>query len=447
MSDTGDRLPEYVVGEWKRRDIPSHPLDPQDRRLVASLGGDGPNARVAVAEMKDGLRVTARSWVGVVRFSSFEVRVVPKLVGGDLGLVRLIDYATGLDSLDRHPAVRTVEEGEGSLLDLIALLLAEACEVVARAGLRADYREVEDDLPVMRGRLLADRQVLRRLGRIDRLECRFDEHTTDTADNQFLLAALSACATRVRHPAVSVRVRRLLAIFGEACSLDGLDLRALRTGLTYDRMNEHYRHGHALAWLVLDGLGINDLFARGNNRCFAFLIDMNALFEAFVTRWLTRLLGVHGYRVIAQRQDQTVIWDAAAGRPYTHVRPDLMVDQKTRPGQHLPVDAKYKLYDEKGIPPDDVYQSFVYAMAYRSRDGVRLPTSLLLYPSASQAKSDVRLHVRRSGGAAQAQLVALGLHVPTSLAEAEAGKVGPISAELLCRVERSFEEDGRQGRA
>src|SRR5207253_6153001 len=130
-------------------------------------------------------------------------------------------------------------------------LLAEACERVSRAGLLADYREIEDDLPVVRGRLLGARQMLKRFGRMDRLECRYDEHTTDTDENQILLAALSACSGRVTHPAVALRIRRLLTIFSEACSTEELDLRAVRSTLTYNRLNEHYREPHALAWLVL----------------------------------------------------------------------------------------------------------------------------------------------------------------------------------------------------
>lgn len=51
-------------------------------------------------------------------------------------------------------------------------------------------RVEEDDLPVVRGRLLGDQQVPRRFGRVDRLICRFDEHEQDILENQLLVAAL-----------------------------------------------------------------------------------------------------------------------------------------------------------------------------------------------------------------------------------------------------------------
>jgi len=37
----------------------------------------------------------------------------------------------------------------------------------------------------------------------------------------------------------------------------------------YNRLNEHYREAHALAWLILDGLGIEDLYTGGAHRTFA----------------------------------------------------------------------------------------------------------------------------------------------------------------------------------
>ena len=60
-----------------------------------------------------------------------------------------------------------------------------------------------------------------------------------------------------------MRVRRLLTIMSEACSLHDCDWQQTRKTLIYNRMNEHYRESHDLAWLILDGLGIEDIFAGG----------------------------------------------------------------------------------------------------------------------------------------------------------------------------------------
>ena len=427
-----------TLSEWERRLVPSLTLTEEDRRLVDAIS-QSDDCRLSIDELVTGLLICARSWVGVVRFSSFKIQIVPKLAGGHLGLVELIDFTSGLNCLVRHPAVRSFESAGSSLLDLIALLFVESCEALVRGGLLADYREVEDELPVLRGRLRVREQVLERFGRIDRLACRYDEQITNIQENQLLLAALTVCSRFVRHPALSLRVRRMLNLLAEACSLDEVDLRAMRSELVYNRLNEPYREPHSLAWLLLDAMGIDDLFNMGSRRCFAFLLDMNRLFEDFVGRWLTRLLHGNSYRVLIQRRDRTILWNADLGKPYTQVIPDIVVQAGDGQSRFLPIDAKYKLYDDKKLASSDIYQTFLYAFAYGSKVGSVLPTSLLLYPASEKAGSTLRLHVR-SSGVAGGELVALGIHIPTALAEARSGQPGEMGLRVQRRIQAVLEQ-------
>ena len=435
-----NRVPN-TLGEWRNRLIEGAVFDADDQHLVECLT-EGPEGRMGIDQLKTSVRIHARSWVGLVRFSTFDVQIVPKLAGDNLGLVELIDYATGLDSLARYPSVRTIAGAGTSLFDLVALLFVEACERVLRTGLLSDYCEVEDDLPVLRGRLLIRQQVLKHFGRIDRLRCQYDEYLSNIPENQLLLAGLTACAGRVVHPIVAMRVRRLLGIVAEACTLDGCDLRQVRSGLIYNRMNEHYREPHALAWMILDGLGIDDIYSSGRHRCFAFLLDMNRLFENFVARWFGELFLSSLYRVLPQRRDRSILWNADLGRPYKAIIPDLLVEHRKEQGRYLPVDAKYKLYDERTISSGDIYQTFLYAYAYGQTHV--LPTALLLYPASTTGGGQVRLHVRRSGGSTSAELLAVPIHIPTVLNDARLGKIGAAGEAVVVAVKAAFQgTDGK----
>lgn len=426
-----------TISEWRSGLIEGATLTAEDRHLANCLTKE-PEGRMVIDELHSGVRITARSWVGVVRFSTFEVQIVPRLAGENLGLVELIDYATGLHSLVRYSAVRTITGAGTSLFDLVALLFVEACDRVLRAGLLSDYCEVEDSLPVLRGCLLVRQQVLKRFGRIDRLECRYDEYLTDIPENQVLFAALTACASRVRHPIVAIRVRRFLNIVSSICTLGDCDLRQIHTTLTYNRLNEHYREAHELAWMILGGLGIEDIYVSGAHRCFAFLLDMNRLFERFVTRWFGELFVKSQFRVLPQRRDRSILWDAELGHAYKAVIPDLLVEHRDQPGRYLPVDAKYKLYDEKRISSSDIYQTFMYAYAYGESHSV-LPTALVLYPASSGGGGQVRLHVRRSGGSTSAELRALPVHIPTALADAQLGSIGTTGEAVIATVNGVFD--------
>jgi 5-methylcytosine-specific restriction enzyme subunit McrC len=433
---TGGRqpLPLLEIAEWQGSLLAGAVLSRTDRRLAETLAAGG---RLDIDELRTGVRVRARSWVGVVRFEGFELRIVPKLAGGNLGLVRMIEFATGLDALRRSPGARGLEAGGSSLLDLIALLLAEQCESILRGGLLADYVEREDDLPVLRGRLLADRQVRKRFGRVDRLACRFDEHEQDTIENRLLARALTACARTVADGGVRRRVRKALAVFAELCSPDALDLEAARGAITYHRLNEHYRDAHELAWLALDGLGVAELLAGGRTRSFAFLIDMNRLFERFVFRLVERLMSRIAYRVQYQRADRSIIWDAARNQPYSRVVPDILVESPDQPARRLAVDAKYKLYDDRGVAASDVYQNFLYAYAFGGGRRGDLPAALLIYPSSAGARNALHLHVQSAKGLAGARVHALGLPIPDALDEVERGAGGPVTGHLVASIRRA----------
>jgi 5-methylcytosine-specific restriction enzyme subunit McrC len=197
-------------------------------------------------------------------------------------------------------------------------------------------------------------------------------------------------------------------------------------------LNEHYREAHQLAWLVLEGMGIEDLLATGQVRSFAFLLDMNALFEHFIHRLVEWSLQGHPYRVRYQRRDRSIIWDVAHHRPYTRVVPDLLIETVPARPERFVIDAKYKPYDERRLSASDIYQSFLYAYAYNSRE-TRTPDALLLYPSSQPAREPVHLQIRNAAQRAGASVQALGVSIPQALAEMQAGRPGPV-ANLLQEV-------------
>jgi 5-methylcytosine-specific restriction enzyme subunit McrC len=232
-------LPTVQLGEWDSCERTDLRLTDADRFLVNSLSEAGAG-RLQIDELRQGLRFRSKSWVGVIRFSQFEVRVLPKLTGGDLRLVELIEFTAGLDALRRYPSVRRLGADGAHMLDLLILLLVEECEKILRVGLRTDYVEEEDELPVVRGRLLADRQFLERFGRVDRVICRYDDRQQDIFDNQLLAFVLDVGSKRASHPHVRRKTRQLGHVFMSVCDPAALDLQMAQQQMFYDRLNEHY---------------------------------------------------------------------------------------------------------------------------------------------------------------------------------------------------------------
>jgi 5-methylcytosine-specific restriction enzyme subunit McrC len=361
--------------------------------------------------------VSATSWIGVVRFHDVEIRVVPKYAGGDLGVLRMLDYASGLPALRTYDAVRTLHTEGRSLVDLLGWMLAERTGRIVRAGLLADYVSRLDDLPVLRGRLRLIEQVQSHYGRIETLACAYDEHESDILENQVLAGALGVARRICSDPEVVSKIGLLQPVLDEACDPSSLDAVSARAVLDYNRRNEHYRAAHEIAWLFLARAGVDDVFAAGRTDAFAFLLDMNQLFEDFVTRLLRDALEPAGTQVHAQRRDRSIVENELTHRPYAAIIPDILLDSRSAEGRlRLPVDAKYKLYDVRRLDPADVYQAFFYAYAYH-RPGVddsAAPSALVVYPS-SEAGTRVALRVRSEGGATTARIRAIGVDIPAAL--------------------------------
>ena len=416
-----------TLSEWATREVPDLELTEDDRRLAEELS-TFKGGRLVIEELRGGTRIRSTSWIGVVQLCNLEIQVVPKLAGTNLGVLEMIEQTSGLDALWRSSSVRDINVEGCNLYDLFALLLVEECERILRSGVLADYVEEEDTLPVLRGRLLFDRQLRQRYGQLDKLICRYDEYRQDIMENQILAYALDHCGRRVRHPAIARRAHQVGTIFREVCDWTSLDVGRCWDDLTYHRLNEHYRPAHDLARLVVRGAGVTSLYGRGSTDCFAFLIDMNVLFERFVLRILETLAQPLNLSVRYQQAESSVVWDALENRPYRRIVPDFVLTQNISGKIRLAVDAKYKLYDENKVHPGDIYQAFVYSYAYA--ESSELPRAILIYPSESVGGSESLLQIRTVMRNPKAALSLVGIHIPTMLQELRRRDVGPAIAGL-----------------
>lgn len=407
----------YVLNEYDRRMIDCPPPTAADRRFAESMTAGGDLAPRLDARWLAGgqLEVTTYSWVGVVRFSAVEIRVVPKLIGGALRVLRMIEYARGVRLIARLPTDRPLPADGTDLFDLVVMLLVEEVKSLIRDGLIRDYRPAEESLDVMRGRLRIREQYLRRYGQLHRLECAFDEFDGDVPDNQLLAAALQAASSRVRDLDTRNGARVFAGILDEVCAVHTRDPRWYERTIRYGRRNSHYRPAHELAKLVLEGLALSDNIVITTVDLTSFMIDMNAIFERFVTRLVVNSLVGTDLHARPQQTVRAVIIDEDTGETYSTIRPDLIV-QDTTTGHTIPIDIKYKLYDAKKFSSGDIYQSFVYAYAVGAKS--LTPRAGLIYPSTMPIDGPA-LYIKPLAGASAARIRGAGLDVISVLEMAD----------------------------
>ena len=335
-----------------------------------------------VAGAADKYTLTPGSTVGAVEVGGLSVRVAPKI--GIRQLLSLACYAIGQVRLQ----AREFDFPEHSALpDALARAFGAAARRAFARGLLHGYRTEEDALPTVRGRIRFDDQLRRRFAVPLPVEVRYDEFTADILLNRLVKAAahhLGRLGLRSRE------ARSGVAWVAE--SLGDVSLAAFPRGAVpevgFDRLNEHYRTVATLARLVLRHGAFEA--HRGQVRASGFLMDMNQVFQEFVTVALREALGVSerafGERSIDSLDDE--------GR--VPLRPDLT--WQDGPRWTFVGDVKYKK-TEAGVPNADLYQLLAYTTA------LDLSAGLLVY---AQGERDPATHTVRHAGK-RLEVVALDL--------------------------------------
>ena len=178
---------------------------------------------------------------------------------------------------------------------------------------------------------------------------RYDEFTNDVLANRLVRAAVYLLGRMRLHSQPARRQLGRIAGMLENVSFVEFPPNAVPE-IRFDRLNEHYRTVVELSRLILRHGAFES--SRGEVRASGFLMDMNVVFQEFVTVALREALGVSA--------------DAFKERPissldegdHVHLRPDLVWQDGAR---HLFVgDAKYKNIAREHAPNADLYQLLAY---------------------------------------------------------------------------------------
>ena len=349
--------PAHAVREIKLREYGRATFPMTGERAAAlNRAGGGQYLSVEPGEHTGHWRVSARNYVGSINVAGIQVLVRPKIPLRNLFLL----LEVGLRPQDWHDeAVRF--ETTGDLLPALVSFFARTTETTLARGLYHSYREQHDRLVALRGRIDIARQ-LAQPGVVIPTACKFTEFTADLIENSYLKAAVwrSLRVARVQ-PADRRRLMKHLVTLEDVA-----DIRHHHTDhdrVVFSRLNEHYKPALRLAELVLANLTLQDRI--GATQASSFMLDMNELFERFVTERLRRAL--RGRLEVKHQHRDKLDEDRTAA-----IRPDLVFRAAGAP--RFVADIKYKLTgaDARGQQPD-YYQLLAYTTA------LDLPEGVLIY--------------------------------------------------------------------
>lgn len=328
-------------------------------------------------------RLKTKNYIGVIATESGVVEILPKLhnpaateeaerlslrhvVGNMLSYVTEINYRV-FDQANQRLHTDLYEW-------FLAIFLNKVGNLVKR-GLRSSYESLEDNLSVLKGRLLFPQHLRLNVANTSKLYLQFDEFTANRPENRLIHTALQAVSRKTNNSESKRLANELLFAFsdiGQSRSKveQSKDFKSWRT----ERGAGHYRELKGWCKAILDGAAPSPSSDQHEPEKFeSFLFPAEKLFEAYVsTRLQIALSSTKEFKVDTQVGHERALFQngAAPLGKVSMLRPDIVITHPVvNPSQTLIVDAKWKIFDETGqIPSSDLYQLYVYGKYWGASD-------------------------------------------------------------------------------
>ena len=391
---------------------------------------------VLTATTRRGQRVLrAGQHVGTLRLGADTITILPKIdFGSDAAQSASRNLLTMLEQAGYLPAhyqdLTPLLRHGGDWFELLTRIFATELLIQWTRGPHRRYQLVAEELPAIRGQWQVERH-LRQPARAHRFDVVYDEFTADNRLSQVLRYVVEQLWLRTRDGSN----RRLLGELRGAMEPVGLAAHLTPADVpagVIDRLSERYAPLLNLARLFLDSGSLE--LTRGDVQSFAFVFDMNRLFESFLVAFIRQ----HRATILPEALRDCALLPqtrgharhlalSASGRPSFQLKPDLAL----RRGDSFPLllDAKYKrLMAHKrqvGISTSDFYQMFAYAHRYGA------PRVVVIYP---QAQESYRMRFTLVDHPATITVATIDLHRDLRRPEQQGALAQELSAILTFEV-------------
>lgn len=391
---------------FERQTIPYQALGLQNNDpLLESLDCLNQNAGKELIRLeRKGLR--ALQYVGVIQAAGRMIQILPKIdcdpdanaeaavgsasyekaaASAARNFLHLLIYVRKLKL--HNQSLSTLSSSRGAWLEMLTRLFAVELLTQLQQGFHQDYVRREDLLPYVRGRWNIARQFVRQPNLAQGLDVSYDDYLPDTLLNRVFRLAVHS----LQHITHDPHNRQMLADLENwlqpvqlLAQVNTADLDRVE----FNRLNERFYPIFQLARLLLEGQTVQLL--AGGQRAYAFVFDMDRLFEQFVAN----LLHSHARRILPEDWQESSIEfqgrttekylvqaPVPSEKPLFPLKPDILLGPPGMP--RLIIDAKNKALPlrqpHRAVAEDDAYQMLAYATQFRC------PNILLLYPRTLNA--------------------------------------------------------------
>ncbi len=291
----------------------------------------------------------AKQYCGILNFDNQDFYILPKIANHNdeqnLNIfIYMLMYA--YDVKLSNEQIANCANQEHTILEVFVQMFAINLLNELKKGLYKEYLTKQDNLPVLKGKYLINENLKYNFTK-NKIYCEYDEFSENNSLNQFFLYAIKYLQKFVNDKKL---LKQCELIFDEI-EYKSVDINRVET-INFNRLNVRFKTSFEVALLLLRQS--IPLFHK-DKKSFAFLFDMNVLFEKFMAR-MAKELDNNG-----KIQNKDNFGDLT-------LKPDIILKNQI-------IDTKYKkLNSLNDIKQGDKLQAFSYGINYK------IENVMLLYP-------------------------------------------------------------------
>ena len=290
-----------------------------------------------------------KQYCGILNFDNQDFYILPKIANHNdeknLNIfIYMLMYA--YDVKLSNEQIANCANQEHTILEVFVQMFAINLLNELKKGLYKEYLTKQDNLPVLKGKYLINENLKYNFTK-NKIYCEYDEFSENNSLNQFFLYAVKYLQKFVKDKKL---LKQCELVFDEV-EYKSVDINRVET-INFNRLNVRFKTSFEIALLLLKQS--IPLFNQ-DKKSFAFLFDMNILFEKFIARMVKELDSN------AKIQNQDNFGDLT-------LKPDIILKNQI-------IDTKYKrIKSIEDIKQSDKLQAFSYGINYK------VENVMLLYP-------------------------------------------------------------------
>ena len=347
-----------------------------DEKTICKIDFFNKKQRKQIIEVqKDSIKAT--SYVGIFSVGAKTLQILPKISKNSTedytvkNLLYMLSYTRYIETTEAELS-KLCERKKADFFEIIIYLFARNLLELLKKNFRKNYKETDENLRFIKGRILFQENLKANLLRKNRVYCNFSDFSEDILLNQIFKYASWLLASVTRDPENYRILREIDFMLSDIC-FKRIKLSDFET-LHLDRLNYCYKPLVDLARLFIANSTVE--LSYDKLETFSFMFDMNALFEQFIAGFIIKNKGklIPGASQVKYHDKSKYLVDYP--QSLFMLIPDLLISSN---GKKLIIDAKYKILDPEywnfGISQSDLYQTVAYALKHNCSNVV------LLYPA------------------------------------------------------------------